>query len=371
MYVTSEADRAGVLIAVITGGRPELKRRPTASYLDSGRDAGVNDVVWAVSDQDAPGYERDHHDLLIYERAWAEQYAAAHWMNADPPGPGTFLGAFPGREWACQEAERRGCWAVLQLDDNINQLRLHRNGMGVHLVKAHGGLGLFLDLLAGVALSTNARTVGAVLSAVSPSAKEQATVARPGFPYSLFLERVGPGREPWFGPFEDDITHALQYGSRADGATAAVMPPLSYIKEHKSKDGMRTAYGADRAVALQRLFPQSAKIGVKMTSANGHGARGPRVFHTMPPGAIRNPLVVRDPALFGKVRDRLQALTEEWVEVEAAANREKVRRRVQQAEKMRQQRELRESRTPHVVTPAPALQLPSEAEVAGGAAATG
>jgi len=57
--------------------------------------------------------------------------------------------------------------------------------------------------------------VGANLDAI-PYVKLQ--IARAGFTYSMFVEKVGPGREPWYGPFEDDITHAFQYGIRADGA---------------------------------------------------------------------------------------------------------------------------------------------------------
>jgi hypothetical protein len=326
MFVTTSEQRGGILAAVISGGRPELHRRPTAAYLPQVRKAGVSGAVWCVSEPDAARYEVDGNPLLTYERSWAEEYAAAHWMQPEPftPGAGAFLGAFPGREWACREAERRGCWAVLQLDDNIDWLCFLRGtGASKHFVTAHGGMALFLDLFAGVMLSTNAWTVGAQLDAVNPSAKQK--VARAGFPYSVFLERVGPGREPWYGPFEDDITHSLQYGSRADGATAAVLPTLHYKKESKSKTGMRAHYGDSRAVQLQRLFPQSAKVNVRATRSNGRGE--PRVFHTMPPGAIRNPLVIRDPALFGAVRSRLQELAAEWLVAEEAGNRAKVARR--------------------------------------------
>lgn len=334
MYVTTSEQRGGILVAVISGGRPELRRRPTRTYLPQVLDAGVSGAEWVISSTDAGSYERDGFPLSVYERSWAEEYAAAHWMQPTPPAPGAFLGAFPGREWACREAERRGCWAVLQLDDNIDWLCFLRGtAASKHFVTARGGMGLFLDLLAGIMLATNAWTVGAQLDAVSPSAKQAAQVARAGFPYSLFLERVGPGREEWFGPFEDDITHSLQYGGRDDGATAAVVPTLHYKKETSSKTGMRAHYGAERAVQLQRLFPQSAKVNVRATRSNGRG--GPRVFHTMPPGAMRNPLVVRDRDLFGRVRDAFQALTEEWWTDEAAANREKIVRRTEQAARMR------------------------------------
>ncbi|MEV1294468.1 hypothetical protein [Pseudonocardia sp. NPDC049635] len=317
------------MVAVISGGRPELRQRPVRRYLPDVDAIGVHSTCWVVSDTDAPSYEDDDHPLAVYPRAWAEEYAATHWMLPQPPEPGAFLGAFPGREWACREAERRGCWAVLQLDDNIDWLCFLRGtGYSKHFVNDHGGLGLFLDLLAGVALSTNARTVGAQLDAVNPGRKNH-KIARPGFPYSLFLERVGPGREEWYGPFEDDITHSFQYGTRADGATAAVMPLLHYKKESKSKTGMRAHYNHTRAVQLQRIFPESAKINVRATRSNGRG--DPRVFHTMLPGAIRNPLAVHDRDRFQKIGARLTELADQWHAGELAANRDKVNRRARAA----------------------------------------
>jgi hypothetical protein len=324
-FVTTVEQRRGILVAVISGGRPELRHRPTASFLPALHTAGVADVIWSVSEPDAPGYEPDAHPLSVYPRGWAEEYAAAHWMHPDPPAPEAFLGAFPGREWACREAERRGCWAVLQLDDNIDLLKFLRGtASSQRLVTDRGGLSLFVDLLAAVMLSTNARMAGAQLDSVNPASLET-KVARVGFPYSLFLERVGPSREEWFGPFEDDITHALQYGSRADGATTALVPTLHYHKENQSRTGMRKHYDPARSQQLQRLFPQAATVGVRKTRSNGRGE--PRVFHKMPRGAIRNPLIVRDPVLFGAVRGRLQDLAAEWLVAEEAGNRAKVARR--------------------------------------------
>jgi hypothetical protein len=328
MFVTSAEQRGGLLVAIITGGRPQLKERPTAQFIDHCRAAGVADTVWAVSDRDAPRYEHGDADLSVYsQRDWAYPYARQHWMGTDPPAPDGFFGAFPGREWACQEAERRGCWGVLQLDDNIIRLGMLRNSKAsINIVREHGGLGLFIDLLTAMALSTNARTVGAQLSSVGSSASDARTIIRPGFPYSCFIERVGPGREPWYGPFEDDITHSFQYGDRADGATAALVPWLLYTKESKSGTGMRTQYGQTRSVQLQRLIPQGAKVGIRATKSNGRG--GPRVFHTMQRGAIRNPVIVRDHALHQAAAARLEHLKHDWYTAEREANRAKVLQRL-------------------------------------------
>jgi hypothetical protein len=330
MSVTSADQLGGLLVAVISGGRPALRERPVNKYLPDLEKLGVGAITWVVSERDAALYEQGRYPITEYPRDWAEYYAGEHWMNTTPPEPGGFLGAFPGREWACLEAERLGCWGVLQLDDNIIRLSFVRGGKGsIRMARDHGGMGLFADLLAAVALSTNSRMTGSAMDATLNNGASEWKVARAGFPYSLFIERVGPDREHWYGPVEDDITHAVQYGTRADGATAAVMPFLKYSKESKSKSGMRSAYNHTRAVQLQRIFPESAKITVRKTKANGRGEG--RVFHTMLPGAIRNPLAVHDPDLFGAVKARLTELTEEWSQQLIVTNRAKVLARAAKA----------------------------------------
>ena len=325
MFVTSERDRGGLLVAVITGGRPLLKQRTVARYFDQMRAAGVADIVWVANERHVDALEPDRNEVVSYSDEWAFEYARDHWMNpATPPEPGGFFGAFPGREWAAREAERRGCWGVLQLDDNIDRIMFVRDTRGGNKVISDlGGFGFFVDMLTGVALSTNARTVGAQLSSIP---EPEFKVARPGFPYSCFIERVGEGREEWFGPYEDDITHSLQYGDRADGATAAVVPMIRYHKENTSKTGMRSQYNHERSKQLQRLQPHVAKVGVKATRSNGQGTA--RVFHTMPAGAIRNPLVTTDRDLHKAVSDRLVEATRMWKVAEREGNRAKALERV-------------------------------------------
>lgn len=307
MFVTSESDRAGLLVAIVTGGRPAVKQRPTANFINDLHAAGVHDVVWSISSKDAPNYEpTPGADLSVYDKDWAHEYASSHWMRPGKPEPGQFLGAFPGREWACLEAERRGCWGVLQLDDNIHRLGLwSTNANGRAAAIEAGGMGAVVDLLAAVTLSTNGWMVGAQLGATPPSGDN---LARPGFPYSLFIERVGPRREHWYGPFEDDITHAIQYGTRWDGATAVVCDPLRYYKvQGGDKSGMRKHYKNDRSVHLQRIFPQAADLKIMKTTSAGHGPS--RVFHRMKKGAIRNPLTIRDPDLYQKALARTGELS--------------------------------------------------------------
>ena len=76
---------------------------------------------------------------------------------------------------------------------------------------------------------------------------------------------------------------------------------------------MRAKYNSERSVALQRMFPETAKINVRKTASNGRG--GPRVFHTMLNSAIRtkSPMAITDPDLFGQVKATMDALTADWV----------------------------------------------------------
>ncbi len=299
-----------------------LNQRPTKRLLDELKRHGV-DTGWVLSDLDATGYEKDHHELITYPREWAVEYAKHHWISNIECTSDSFLGAFPGREWACQVAEKRGYWAVLQLDDNIIQTAFGKpSKVGIELAKRYGFIS-FLDLLAQVTFSTNSCMTGASLSAVATA---KPVIARKGFPYSCFVEQVGPGRERWWGPFEDDITHALQYGTRHDGVTAALMPLLRYGKESKSTTGMRSAYNHTRSVQLQRCFPESVKLSIRHGRANGYG--DPRVFHHMDRNAIRNPLRVKNPEIYQGVGNRLTEILSTYDGEAKNALIEKVRSRI-------------------------------------------
>ena len=166
--------------------------------------------------------------------------------------------------------------------------------------------------------------VGANLSSMG---SPQIGVSRPGFPYSCFIERVGEGREHWFGPFEDDITHAFQYGTSAESGTALVCPMVQYAKESTSKSGMRSRYNHERSVNLHRIFPESAKVVAMATKSDGRKESGGRVFHKMRNGAIRNPQVITDRELYGQIRERLQGLFNEYLAMRKEHNRQKVQKR--------------------------------------------
>ena len=323
MFVTPEAKRAGLLVAVISGGRPKLSERSTAKFLRDLDAFGPADIVWVVNETDAETYEDDPgHPLCVYTHDWAREYARDHWTLPTPPAD--FVGAFPGREWACREAERRGCWGVLQIDDNIVQLSVIRGGgAAARYCSRNGGLALHADLLSAAALSTNSWMTGAQLQSAM---KDRALIARTGFPYSCFIERVGEGREEWVGPFEDDITHAFQYGSRADGATTALLMAVRYMKARKTGGGMRNNYDHTRSVALQRMFPQSAKVTIMAKRSNGRGE--PRVFHKMAGAAIRNPLRITDRDLYGQLKERIETIMVEWHAEDQESTRRKIAKRV-------------------------------------------
>lgn len=132
--LANDKERQGLPIAVTTGGRPELKQRPN--------------------------YEHDQHELVTYPTKWAEQYASEHWMLTTPYEPGSFYGAFVGREYACLEAEQRGCWGVMQLDDNITALSLLKYGTAaVETVQEQNNMVMFADVLTAITKSTKANGV--------------------------------------------------------------------------------------------------------------------------------------------------------------------------------------------------------------------
>jgi hypothetical protein len=91
---------------------------------------------------------------------------------------------------------------------------------------------------------------------------------------------------------------------------------------------MRAKYNHMRSVQLQRIFPESAKLMIKKQKSNGRG--GPRIFHQMSNGAVRNPLVVKDRELFGAAKARIESLIEEWHPLQMEYTRAKVAKRASQ-----------------------------------------
>lgn len=246
-----------LLVQVITGGRPLLSERPTSKLLPEL--AEIADVEYCIREDHIEGYETDGFAFNPYTVDFANEYARTHWRHPMAEwSPGGFFGAFPGREWAALSAERRRYDAVLQLDDNITHVGpvyatrdSYREGIT--------SIAEMSSILAELSASTNASMLGMQLNTVI--APKQARILRAGYPYSFFIEKVGPGRLPYFGPFEDDIMHALEYALHGGpGRTAAVVDSLTYRKEPSSKSGMRSHYNPHRGMEIARRYRKNVKI---------------------------------------------------------------------------------------------------------------
>lgn len=250
--------RPRLLIAVITGGRPLLSDRPTRRFFEEF--SALGDIEYVVREDQAQDYEEDAGiPFNTYSVSWANKYARTHWRHPRAEfKPGGFHGAFTGREWAMRTAEERDYDLVLQLDDNITSfgpLESTRLISQPEVAQRAECVRIMAELI----LSTNLYMFGAQLGSVSVLPK--IPPVRPGFPYSFFLEKTGPGRMPYYGPFEDDIMHAMEYGlNGGHGCTAGLTEVIRYSKESKSTTGMRKHYNPERGLELVRRYPRNATL---------------------------------------------------------------------------------------------------------------
>lgn len=312
-----------LLIAVITGGRPLLSDRPTRRFFESLRTLG--DIEYVVRADQADDYEEDPGvPLNRYDVAWADRYARTHWRHPRAVcEPGGFHGAFTGREWAMRSAEERGYDAVVQLDDNVTQLGpidATRTTYYRDIVQPADSIRTLVE----IAMSTNLWMFGAQLTSVQ--VKGDYPIARPGFPYSVFVEKTGDGRMPYYGPFEDDIMHAMEYGLNGGrGRTAGLTQAITYTKESKSTTGMRKHYNPERGLELVRRYPANAKLS-EGPSSSSPTAKGRGVRHLLNARGF-TPVRVEDAERFAAARDELQRLvtvSRERLDLEA---RKKIARR--------------------------------------------
>ena len=219
-----------------------------------------------------------------------------------------------------RSGESRGFSQVLQLDDNIQKVGL------VSCLdprwRVRGDLDLF-DLLRDFSAATNAAMLGAQLNSVQPSQSER--VIRPGYPYSCFVEQVGPYRQPYYGPFEDDVMHALDYARGDSPVTAGVVPLLRYQKVSGGTTGMRAHYDASRGLELPRRYPENATLRMgPRTSGPKETARGMR--HYLNTKGF-TPVKVLDQELFSRAHARLAEWLEEAREQYSRMSRESMRSR--------------------------------------------
>lgn len=313
-----------ILVSVITGGRPTLDARLTRQFFPSLIASGFLDIEWVLREDHASAYERDDFPLNTYPVEWASTYARKHWRHPTAVWEdGGFFGAFPGREWAMRTAEERGYEAVLQMDDNVHTIAVCNSTQPAYREALPAGE--VLRILTDLALSTNARMCGAQLNSAPPEGL--VSVIRPGYPYSVFVERTGPGRMPYYGPFEDDIMHALEYALHGGpNRTAAVVDTLRYNKEYKAgSGGMRTAYNAERGLEIARRYPKNARIAMgRRSSSPRETQQGVRHFLTT---KGFTPVRVIDLDRFTDADARLREALARGVELKREQDRRKIVRR--------------------------------------------
>lgn len=310
-----------VLACIITGGRPLLKDRPTRLLIPSLLDAGIEAVEYVIREDHVEAYERDETSFNVYSVEWASAYARTHWRHPTAEWEyGGFFGAFPGREWAMRTAEERGYDAVLQLDDNIEGIgALNTNSPDYRRASPPA---VMVRHLLEVSQSTNAHMLGFQLNSTVPG---KTHIVRAGFPYSFFLEKV-PARQPYYGPFEDDIMHALEYGlNGGPNRTAAVMDGYRYRKTHGGSSGMRAHYDATRGLEISRRYPNNVRLGLgSKTSSPNDTKRGVRHFLNT---RGFTPVRVTDPERFSQVSEEVRQVLSKAVQFKREGNRRKMLQR--------------------------------------------
>jgi hypothetical protein len=308
------------LVCVITGGRPSLDERVTRTHFESLHAAGFEHIEWVLREDHVDAYERDEHALNVYPLDFANSYARAHWRHPNAFEPNGFMGAFAGREWAMRTAEQRDFDFVLQLDDNVKRLGLLNADRPAYRAALDGGS--MLALLVDFAKCTNAAVLGAQLSSVPP---DRVKTIRTGYPYSVFVERVA-GRMSYFGPFEDDIMHALDYALYGGpDRTAALVEAMRYTKDSRSMTGMRKHYDAQRGVEIARRYPRNVQLRVtRRTSSVSDKSKGVR--HILNTRGF-TPVRITDAELFADAERRLHAAVREAVALRRRHDRAKIRER--------------------------------------------
>lgn len=245
-----------ILICAITGGRPKLEDRPTSKHLDDLRAAGY-DTAWVIREDQIDGYEPDTHPFETYPVEWADQYARTHWRHPVAKfTAGGFHGAFTGREWAMRLGAAGNYDAVFQLDDNLTFIGPLDSSRRSYR-ETSSAIEIF-KIMQDITFATNVVMCGIQLNSVP--APPEPLLIRPGFPYSAFIEKVSPTRLPYYGPFEDDIMHALDYGLSAAPTTVAIIDAFRYNKTYGGSTGMRSQYSATRGLGIARLYPKNVRL---------------------------------------------------------------------------------------------------------------
>lgn len=133
-------------------------------------------------------------------------------------------------------------------------------------------------------------------------------ILRSGYAYSFFMENVDANIH-WRGPFDDDVTHNLDF-NHSGKFTNALLTGYGYAKESKSNTGMRQAYGVwakERPAGVANLYPDHVGIGVK-PKANGTGKRFYHVFKQ----PLHSNIVITNEDLFNKTIRAINAFADDY-----------------------------------------------------------
>lgn len=280
-----------VRIYVISHGRPKPQQRPTCKILD---EAGL-DYYMVMNEHQVSDYVDNGVDpkkIIVTTDEFEKEYMKDHRIYKVSNG---FTGAVPNRERCNIDARENSIKYALQLDDNIVQMYLRNDGIKKKYKEKYQNKMLpdLVRCMRDICDSTNIGMLGLTMGATPTIEKKK---IRNGYAYSFFMENVEANIH-WRGPFDDDVTHNLDF-NHSGKYTNALLTLVGYTKESKSNTGMREAYKefyTERASGVAALYPDHVKVGVK-SKANGKESR---IYHVFT-GRLHQNIKVYDVNKFAK-----------------------------------------------------------------------
>lgn len=260
-----------VRVYVITHGRPKSSQRPTCAILDK---AQIKYYLvmneGQVSDYMANGVDRKQ--IIISTNKFENEYFPRHRTY-----PVDFHGAICNRERCNIDARKHHIKYAVQLDDNIKDIYVRRDTIKRYDQDQwlYPFLSELIQHMRNICDSTNIGFLGLSMGAI-PAAQKR--ILRVGYAYSFFMENV-EANIPWRGPFDDDVTHNLDF-NHSGNYTCALLTLFTYGKESKSKTGMRKMYDKyqkQRPMGVANIYPEHVKVGI-VQKANGLQKRYYHVF---------------------------------------------------------------------------------------------
>lgn len=300
--VTDKRVIDNVNIYIITHGRPKPQQRPTSAFLEM---SGLR-FFFVMNEKQVPAYIAEgvpREQIVVSTDEFENEYFTKHkTINVD------FHGAICNREMCNIHARQHGIKYAVQLDDNITKLCL----ANTHTDKADMAyysrvyLPRMLEIMRDICESTNIGFCGMSMGSAVPTVGTK--IIRNGYAYSFFMENVEANIH-WRGPFDDDILHNLDF-NHSGAYTNALIEAFGYVKETKSKTGMRQMYdkyAALRPAGTANLYPDHIGVGNK-PKANG---RGRRFYHTFKKSLHAN-IKVKDRQAFEQCLDSIRYNISEW-----------------------------------------------------------